>query len=102
MSDDEICDVCEVAMENEDCECDDCCNHTCSTFGSLDGCTKTGTRGVLMYALNAEFDFVEVATFESEAAALKVVNEIDDDPRVHYVWINVDGHQKTFNIRERN
>ena len=55
-----------------------------------------------MYALNAEFDFVEVATFESEAAALKVVNEIDDDPRVHYVWINVDGHQKTFNIRERN
>jgi len=100
MTDQEICDVCEVAMQNEDCECSDCHNHTISTYGPYGGCTRVGTSGVLMYALNKEFDFVEVATFETEADALAVVNNIDSDERVYSVCIVVDGDMKTFTIRE--
>lgn len=100
MTDQEICDVCEVAMVNEDCECNDCHNHTISTYGPVDGCTRVGTRGVLVYALSKELDFVDVGTYETEADALKVVNDIDSDERVYFVCMIVDGDMKTFTIRE--
>ena len=39
-----VISVDEETSDDTECSCDDCHNHTCSTFGSLDGCRRDRSR----------------------------------------------------------
>lgn len=87
-------------LRNEDCDCDDCHNHTVSTFGSSDGCMAAGTRCVIMYMFGENIEMVGRAEFETEAQALLKMRDVETNEKVCYICIVVNGKINTFPIRD--